>query len=93
MSGRRVRGSYGWWVEDVFWFSQLRRRLNPSSVEGFIPGPSAIGSTHSWDLCPKGVLGLGYSDVVTMLLSLISSLHGLRFNSLALVSRLLSLVL
>ena len=54
---------------------------------------SAIRSTYGWDLCPKGVLGLNYRDVVTMLLNLRSSLLGLRFSSLGLVYRLLDLVL
>ena len=40
-------------------------------VESFFPGLGTVGTTHGRDLCPKGVLGLSYADVVAMLLSLI----------------------
>ena len=39
---------------------------------------------HSWDLCPKGFLGLNYHEVVTLLLSLIPSLLGLNLCLLGL---------
>ena len=93
LSGWKVRGSNGWWVVDIFWFRQLRRSLNPNSVEGFIPSLSAIDTTHSWDLCLKGFLGLNHPEVVTLLLSLIPSLFGLHFCLLNLIFQPLSLLL
>ena len=92
LSGRKVRGPYGWWVENVFWHPQLRRNLNPSSVKGFTLGLSTVASTHGKDLCPKGILSLDYLDIVTMLLSLVLCLLGLNFSLLGFVSRLLGLV-
>ena len=82
---------YSLWVEDVFWLPQLRRGLNPNSVEGLVPSLSAVGTTHNRDLCPKGVLSLGYPDIIVILLSLILSLLGLHFCLIGLVPRLLSL--
>ena len=77
LSRRKVRGSYGGRVEYIFRFPQLRRSLNPISVKGFIPSLGAVNTTHSWDPYPKGFLGLSYSKVVTLLLSLIPNLLGL----------------
>ena len=84
LSGRKVRGSYGWWEVDVFWPSQLKRSLNLSSVESFLPSLSTIDSTYDWDLCPEGILGLCYADIVTMLFNLVPRLLGLYFCLLGL---------
>ena len=54
--------------EDVLWPPQLGRSINPSSIEGFFPSLSAIGTAYGRDLCPKGILGLSHVDVVPMLL-------------------------
>ena len=40
---------------DVFWPSQLRRSLNLSSVESFLPSLNTVGTTYGRDLCPKGI--------------------------------------
>ena len=45
-------------------------------VESFFLGLDTVGTTHDRDLCPKGVLGFSYADVVAMLLSLIPLLLG-----------------
>ena len=81
------------WVENVFWLPQLRKCLNLSSVKGLIPSLSTVGTTHSRDLYPKGVFGLGYLDVIAVLLNLVSSLVSLYFCLIGLVSRLLGLAL
>ena len=54
-------------------------------IEGFALSLSAISSTYGRDLCPKGFLGLGYFDVVTMLLSLVPSHFNLLFILLGLL--------
>ena len=45
--------------------------------------------TYGRDLCPKGILGLGYTDVVAMLFSLFPCLLGLYFCFLCLIFELL----
>ena len=54
--------------------------------------------TYNWDLCPKGFLGLNYSKVVTLLLSLVPSLLdlipcllGLSFDFFSLILKPLGL--
>ena len=47
---------------------------------------STVGTKHSRDLYPKGIFGLGYLDIIAVLLSLVPSLVDL-------VSRLLGLAL
>ena len=92
LSGGRVRGSYGWWEVDVSWPSQFRRGLNPSSIQGFLPGLGIVGSTYGGDLCSKGILNLSHTDVVTMLFSLVLSFLGLYLCLLGLSPQLLSLI-
>ena len=92
MSGRSVRGSYGWWEVDVFWPSQLGRGLDPNSVQGFLLGLGIVGSTYSGDLCSKGILSLGHTDVVTMLFNLVPSFLGLYLCLFSLSPQLLSLI-
>ena len=82
--GSKAWSSYGWREEDVFRPSQLGRSLNPSSVEGFFPSLSAVGSAYGGDLCPKGILGLSYVDVIAMLFGLILFFLDLGFCLLAL---------
>ena len=77
--GSKAWSSYGWREEDVFWPSQLERSLNPSSVEGFFPSLSVVGLAYGEDLCPEGILGLSYTDVVAMLFGLILFFLGLGF--------------
>ena len=77
--GRKVQSSYGWGEIDIFWPSQFRRSLNPGLVESFFPSLSTVGTTYSRDLCPEGILGLGYANVVAMLFSLFVRLLGLYF--------------
>ena len=60
-----------------FWHSQLRRSLNPSSVEGFFLSLSTVGSIYGGDLCPEGTLSLSYVDVVAILFGLVPFLLGL----------------
>ena len=57
----------------------LRRSLNPSSVESFFPSLSIVGSAYGRDLCPEGILGLSYANVIAMLFSLIPCLLDLYF--------------
>ena len=45
-------------------------------VESFFLGLGTVGMAHDRDLCPKGVLGLSYADVVAILLSLVPLLLG-----------------
>ena len=90
---RKVRGSYGWREVDVFWPSQLRRSLNPDSVKSFLPSLSTVGLIYGKNLCLEGILGLGYTDIVTMLFSLIPSPLGLYFCLLGLSSQFFSLIL
>ena len=68
---------YGWREEDIFRPSQLRRSINPNSVEGFFLGLSTVGSAYNGDLCPEGLLGFNYADAIAMLLSLILFFLGL----------------
>ena len=49
----------------------LEEGINPSSIEGFFPGLSTVGSAYGRDLCPEGILGLSHADVIAMLLGLI----------------------
>ena len=74
---------------DVFWPSQLKRSLNPSSVESFLPSLSTVGTTYGRDLCSKGILGLSYTDVVAMLFRLFPCLLDLYFCFLCLIFELL----
>ena len=53
--------------------------INPSSVEGFFPGLSAIGSAYGKDLYPGGILGLSHADVIAMLFDLIFFFLNLSF--------------
>ena len=92
LSRREVRGSYGRGVVYIFSLPQLRRSLNPSLVKGFIPSLGTVVTTHSWDLCPKGFLDLNYSEVVTLLLSLVPGLLGLNLCLLGLSSGLFNLI-
>ena len=92
LSGGRGRGSYGWSEVDVFWPSQFERDLDPSSVQGFLPGLGTVGSTYGEDLCSEGNLNLGHADVVTMLFNLIPSFLGLYLCLLSLSPQLLSLI-
>ena len=62
-------------------------------VESFLPSLSTVGSTYGRDLCPEGILGFGYADVVTMLFSLVPSLLGLYFCILSLIFQFFSLIL
>ena len=38
--------------DDVLKLPQLGRSINPSSIEGFFPSLSAVGTTYGEDLCP-----------------------------------------
>ena len=75
--GSKAWSLYGWREEDIFRPSQFRRSLNPSSVKGFFSSLSAVGSAYGGDLCPEGILGLNYADVVVMLFGLILFFLGL----------------
>ena len=83
----------GWRKDNVLRLPQLKRSFNPSSVEGFFPGLNAVSIAHSGDLCSKCILGLGYVDVVTVLLSLISLLFSFNFVFFSLHSDFFSLIL
>ena len=68
-------------------------------VESFFLGLGTVGTTYGRDLCPKGVLGLNYVDVVAMLLSLVPLLLGfdlvllsLQFNFFGQVLKFVSLL-
>ena len=74
-----ARDLQGWRKDDVFRFPQLRRSFNPSLIESFFPGLSAVSTAHSGDLCSKSILGLSYADVVAVLLSLILLLLSFSF--------------
>ena len=74
-------------------FPQLRRSLNFSSVKGFVPSLGTVNTAYSWDLCPKGFLGLNYSEVITLLLSLVPSLLSLNPRLLSLSFGFFSLIL
>ena len=77
--GRKAWGSYGWREKDIFWPSQLRRSLNPSSVEGFFLSLRTIGLAYGGDLYSEGILGLSYADVIAMLFGLVFFLLDLGF--------------
>ena len=47
-----VRNSYGRREKDILWPPQLGRSINPSSIEGFFLGLSAVGTAYGRDLCP-----------------------------------------
>ena len=83
---------YGWREEDIFQPSQLGRSLNPSSVEGFFPSLSTVGSAYGGDLYLEGILGLNYTDIVAMLFGLILLFLGLNFCLIRLNLRFLCLV-
>ena len=87
-----ARELQGWREDDVFRFPQLRRGFNPSLVESFFPGLSAVSTTYGGDLCSKSILGLSYADVVAVLLSLISLLFSLSFVLLSLLFCFFSLL-
>ena len=53
---------------------------------------STVGLTHGRDLCPESILSLGYTDIITMLFSLVLSLLSLYFCLLGLSSQLLSMI-
>ena len=74
-----ARDLQGWKKDDVFRFPQLRRSFNPSLIESFFPGLSAVSMAHGGDLCSKSILGLSYADVVTVLLSLVPLLLSFSF--------------
>ena len=62
-------------------------------VKGFVPSLGPVNAAYSWDLCPKGFLGLSYSEVVTLLLSLVPSLLGLNPRLLSLNFGFFSMIL
>ena len=89
----------GWRKDDSFRFPQLRRSFNPSLIESFFPGLSAVSPAHRGDLCSKSILGLSYANVVAMLLSLIPFLLGfnlvlfsLHFGFFSLILKFISLL-
>ena len=45
-------------------------------IEGFFLSLGVVGTTDSWDLSPKSILGLSYVDLVAVLLSLVPFLLG-----------------
>ena len=53
----------GWRKDNVLRLSQLRRSFNPSSVEGFFLGLSAVSLAYSEDLCLEGLLEIGRAHV------------------------------
>ena len=53
---------------------------------------STVGLIYGRDLCPESILNLGYTDIVTMLFSLVPSLLSLYFCLLGLSSQLLSMI-
>ena len=90
MIRRKAWGSYGWREEDIFWLSQLRKSLNPSSVEGFFLSLSTVGLAYGGNLCPEGVLSLNHADVIAMLFGLILFLLRLNLRFLGLIFEPLS---
>ena len=92
MIGSEAWSSYGWREEDIFWPSQLGRSINPSSVEGFFPVLSAVGSAYDEDLCLEDILGLSHADVIGMLLGLIFFFFSLGFCFLRLSFGFLCLI-
>ena len=78
--------------DDILRLPQLGRSINSSSIEGFLPSLSAVGATYGGDLCPEGILGLSYTDVVAMLLSLISFFLSFGLVLLSLHSGFFSLI-
>ena len=90
--GRKAWGSYGWKEKDIFLSFQLRRSLNPSSVEGFFPSLRIVGWAYDGDLCPESILSLSYADVVAMLFGLVSFLFGLGLQLLCLSFCFLGLI-
>ena len=88
-----ARDLQGWRKDNALRLPQLRRSFNPSSVEGFFPGLNAISTAHSGDLCSKCILGLGYADIIVVLLSLIFLLFNFDFVYLSLHFGFFSLIL
>ena len=66
-----ARDLQGWRKDDIFRFPQLRKSFNPSLIESFFPGLSTVSTAHDGDLCSKSILGLSYTNVVAVLLSLV----------------------
>ena len=52
LTRNKAWSSYGWREKDIFWLSQLKRSINPCSVECFFPGLSVVGSAYGGNLCP-----------------------------------------
>ena len=73
---------YGWRVVDVSCLPEHGQGLNPSLVEGFVPCQGVVSFAYSRDLGPKGVLGLGHTNIIAVLLHFI-------FGLLCLLSSLL----
>ena len=88
-----VRDLQGWRKDDVFRFPQLRRSFNPSLIESFFPGLSAVSLAHRGDLYSKSILGLSYANVVAVLLSLVPLLLSFSFVLLNLYFGFFSLFL
>ena len=84
MIGSKAWSSYSWREKDIFRPSQLKISINPSSVEGFFSGLSAVGLAYGGDLCPEGILGLSHADVIAILLGLIFFFLSLGFCLLCL---------
>ena len=79
---RRAYKAYSWRVVDTFCPPEHGKGLNPSIVKGFVPCQGAVSSAKSMDLSLKGVLSLGHTYVIAMLLYFI-------FGFLCLLSGLL----
>ena len=67
-----LRDLQSWRKDDPFKSSQLGRSFNPSLIKSFFLGLSTVSPAHRRDFCSESILGLGYVDVVAVLLSLIS---------------------
>ena len=88
-----LRDLQGWRKDDSFRFPQLRRSFNPSLIESFFLSLSAVSLAHRGDLCSESILGLGYANVIAVLLSLVPFLLGFNLVLLSLHSGFFSLIL
>ena len=61
-----ARDLQGWRKNNVFRLPQLRRSFNPSLIESFFLGLSAVSMAHGGDLCSKSILGLSYANIVAV---------------------------
>ena len=88
-----ARDLQGWRKDNVLRLPQLRRSFNPSAVEGFFLGLNVVSMAHNGDLRSKYILGLGYADIVAVLLNLSFLLFSFDFVFLNLHSGFFSLIL